>query len=84
MSDSACMSTCEKGRKFQTALDFLDEMRTRQLRPDLICLNAVMSACGKCKDWISTEPITERPLNACAGRLTAGRMRSSSRSTRSS
>ena len=76
------MSTCEKGRKFQTAVDFLEEMRTRQLRPDLICFNAVMSACGKCKDWISTEPIIEWPFNACAGRLTAGRVRSSSRSTR--
>ena len=39
------ISACEKGGKWQSAVELLEEMRERGLKPDVISCSAAISAC---------------------------------------
>ena len=45
------MSACAKVKVCRCALGLLDEMRERELKPNVISLNAAMSACEKGGVW---------------------------------
>jgi len=51
VSFSAAISACGKGEQRERALELLDEMGTRGLRPDVISYSAAISACEKGGQW---------------------------------
>jgi len=47
ISYSATISACEKGGKWEKALELLSEMENRNVQPDVISYSATISACEK-------------------------------------
>ena len=48
---SSAISACEKARKWQEALELLNDMLSRGIKADVTCFNAAISACEKCGQW---------------------------------
>ena len=47
ISYSAAISACEKGGRWEQALEVFDEMRSRGVEPNVITYTSAMSACVK-------------------------------------
>ena len=48
---NAAISTCEKGKEWQVALGFLQEMVRQLLMPNLLSCGTAISACEKGNQW---------------------------------
>ncbi|CAE7305143.1 unnamed protein product [Symbiodinium natans] len=48
---SACVSACEKCRKWQYAVDLLSQMDRKRVAKNLITYGACISACAACGQW---------------------------------
>merc|ERR1711924_215713 len=51
ISFNAAISACEKGRKWECALELLETMSGRGVKPNVVSFNAVISACEKGRKW---------------------------------
>uniref|UniRef100_A0A7S3NJU4 Smr domain-containing protein n=1 Tax=Aureoumbra lagunensis TaxID=44058 RepID=A0A7S3NJU4_9STRA len=48
---NACISACERLRRWEKALDLLEECKVRGLTPTIVTYNACISACEKVGQW---------------------------------
>lgn len=48
---SATINACEKGHRWEGALQLLWDMFEKGFTPDTIAFNAAVSACSKAKQW---------------------------------
>merc|ERR1711865_370939 len=57
ISFNAAISACEKGGKWERALELLQEMRQSGVQPDVISFSSAISACESCRQYGESDRI---------------------------